>query len=160
MESTSETARLAPTQDGRRTMVVDSVALPDSDGATLAVVRLDEPERLNPLSRSTFAQLREALLGIRQDPAVRAVAITGTGRAFSAGGDLSSYRTLQSDPVEFPRYMEEVHQTFGLVGTMPQPVVALVNGIAAAGGLELALSCDFAYAARSATLGDAHMNFG
>lgn len=142
------------------TVVLERIELPHADGAVLGIVRLDEPARLNPLSRSTFRQVRDALGELRQDEMVRAVAITGTGRAFSAGGDLTAYRTLQRDPVAFPLYMDEVGATLELPSRMGQPVVALINGIAAAGGLELALSCDFAWAARSARLGDAHMNYG
>ena len=86
--------------------------------------------------------------------------ITGRGRAFSAGGDLKSYRTLQRDPIEFPMFLEDLHRTFSGIKLMKKPVVSLVNGITAAGGLELLLSCDFAIAASSARIGDAHLAFG
>jgi enoyl-CoA hydratase/carnithine racemase len=143
------------------TVVVEHVDLPDgADGARLGVVRLNEPDRLNPLSWNTFRQIRAALDALEQDDAVRTVAITGTGRAFSAGGDLTAYLALQRDPVEFPRYLDDAHRTFETPSAMRKPVVALVNGVTTAGGLELVLACDFAYAARSARLGDAHMNYG
>lgn len=143
------------------TVVVEHIDLPDSaDGARLGVVRLNEPDRLNPLNWKTFREIRAALDALEQDDAVRTVAITGTGRAFSAGGDLTAYLALQRDPVEFPRYLHDAHGTFETPSAMRKPVIALVNGVTAAGGLELVLACDFAYAARSARLGDAHMNFG
>jgi enoyl-CoA hydratase len=142
-------------------VVVDRVDLTGFEGvAQLGVVRLDGPEHLNALGWETFRQLRAAFIEVEEDPAVRAVAVTGTGRAFSAGGNLSAYRTLQRDPVEFPRYMDDAHRAFELPSFMRKPVVALVNGVTVAGGLELVLSCDFAFAARSARLGDGHMNFG
>lgn len=142
-------------------VVVDRIALTDGESvAQLGVIRLDGAEHLNALGWQTFRQLRAAFLEVERDPAVRAVAVTGTGRAFSAGGNLSAYRTLQRDPVEFPRYLDDAHRAFELPSIMSKPVIALVNGIAVGGGLELVLSCDFAYAARSARLGDGHMNFG
>jgi enoyl-CoA hydratase/carnithine racemase len=88
------------------------------------------------------------------------VLVTGAGRAFSAGGDMKAYIDLQRDPVEFPRFVAELHRVFGRLRTLPVPVVALVNGVTAAGGLELVLNCDFAIVAASARLGDAHLNFG
>lgn len=148
--------------DGKVTgVVVERLDLPDAKGdATLGIVRLDGAERLNPLGWATFRQLRGAFDDLEADTSVRAVAVTGTGRAFSAGGDLAAYRSLQKDPVEFPRYMREAHRAFEAPGKMTKPVIALINGVAVAGGLEFALSCDFAFAARTARLGDGHMNFG
>jgi enoyl-CoA hydratase len=88
------------------------------------------------------------------------VLFTGAGRAFSAGGDLESYVELQRDPVAFPRFVADIHRVFGRLRDLPVPVVALVNGVTAAGGLELVLNCDFALVARSARIGDGHLNFG
>ena len=94
------------------------------------------------------------------DGETRCVLITGAGRAFSAGGDLEKYIDLQRDPVEFPRFVADLHATFGRLRTLRVPVIALVNGAAVAGGLELLLNCDFAIAAQSARIGDGHLNFG
>jgi len=147
-----------PTATG---VVVERLNLPDADGdSKLGIVRLDGAERLNPLGWETFRRLRVAFEELGADTSVRAVAVTGSGRAFCAGGDLAAYRTLQQDPVEFPRYMQDAHRAFEAPAALGKPVVALVNGVAVAGGLELAMSCDFAFAARSARLGDGHMNFG
>ena len=86
--------------------------------------------------------------------------LTGAGRAFSAGGDLKSYIELQRDPVAFPQFVADLHRVFGRLRELPVPVVALVNGVTAAGGLELLLNCDFALVARSARISDGHLNFG
>ena len=142
-------------------VVVERLALPDANpDAKLGIVRLDGAERLNPLGWETFRRLRAAFDELAADTSVRAVGVIGSGRAFCAGGDLAAYRTLQKDPVEFPRYMQDAHRAFEGPAAMGKPVVALVNGVAVAGGLELVMSCDFAFAARSARLGDGHMNFG
>ena len=73
---------------------------------------------------------------------------------------MKKYRTLQRDPVAFPRFVGDLHRIFGRLRDLPVPVVALVNGVTAAGGLELILNCDLAIAGASARIGDAHLNFG
>jgi enoyl-CoA hydratase/carnithine racemase len=145
------------TEEGRP-VSVERVEL--QPGGVAAIVTLDRPEQLNAIDWGTVERLEEVLLGVDADPAVRAVLVTGRGRAFSAGGDLKSYVSLQADPVGFPAFLEDLHRTFQLISRMRKPVVALVNGVAAAGGLELILSCDFAYAAVSATIGDRHLTYG
>ena len=144
----------------QRLVVVERLDLPSAQGAQLGVVRLDEPDRLNPLSWTTFRQLHAGLAELDADDAVRVVAVTGTGRAFSAGGDLRAYVELQRDAVALPRYFEDVAAALEMPASMRKPVVALVNGVAVGGGLELTIACDFAIAARSARLGDGHARYG
>jgi enoyl-CoA hydratase/carnithine racemase len=133
---------------------------PLGDGTSAALLRLNRPDQLNPIDTETLTALDHHLDAVADDPSVRAVLVTGAGRAFSAGGDLKAYLTLQRDPVRFPKFIEELHRVFGRLRTAPVPVVALVNGVTAAGGLELILNCDFAIAVRSARIGDGHLNFG
>jgi enoyl-CoA hydratase/carnithine racemase len=128
--------------------------------ATAGLITLNRPEQLNPIDSSVIAALDGAIDALGSDPTVRAVLLTGAGRAFSAGGDLKGYVELQRDPVAFPAFVTELHRVFGRLREMPVPVIALVNGVTAAGGLELLLNCDVALAARSARIGDAHQNFG
>jgi enoyl-CoA hydratase len=128
--------------------------------AEAGVLRLDRPDQLNPIDAETLVALDEGIDALVAEPTVRAVLVTGTGRAFSAGGDMKRYVELQRDPVEFPRFVGDLHRIFGRLRTIPVPVVALVNGVTAAGGLELVLNCDLALIAESARIGDAHLNFG
>lgn len=128
--------------------------------ATATVVRLNRPDELNPIDADMLEALDLALDQVAADRRVRIVLVTGAGRAFSAGGDMKRYRRLQRDPVAFPRFVADLHRIFGRLRDLPVPAVALVNGVAVAGGLELILNCDFAVAARSARIGDAHLNFG
>lgn len=132
--------------------------------ACAALVTLSRPEALNPIDTAMLADLDAALDAIERRRVgardVRAILVTGAGRAFSAGGDLKAYQTLQRDPVAFPRFVSELHRVFARLRTGPLPAVALVNGVAVAGGLELILNCDFALAGRSARIGDGHLNFG
>jgi enoyl-CoA hydratase/carnithine racemase len=132
----------------------------DGRGARLALLTLNRPDQLNPLDHAMVLALRAGLSEAVSADGVRLVAFTGAGRAFSAGGDMKQYLRLQSDPVVFPRFLSDVHELFDSLSACPLPVIALVNGIALAGGLELVLACDVAIAAESARIGDAHLPYG
>lgn len=133
----------------------------DVDGApALGLVTLNRPQEMNPLDWDTVRELGRALDGLAADDAVRLIAVTGAGRAFSAGGDMKKYRTLQRDAHDFPQFLADIHEVFARIPQYPKPVVALVNGIAVAGGIELTLFCDLAFMAESARIGDAHLPFG
>jgi enoyl-CoA hydratase len=147
------------TDDAPR-LLVEYVVVGDDDAARAAIVRLNRPDKLNAIDWPMVRELDGALDAIEADPSVRCVLVTGVGRAFSAGGDLEGYLTLQRDPVAFPQFVEDLHTTFGRLRRIRVPAIALVNGVAVAGGLELLLNCDFAIAARSARIGDGHLNFG
>jgi enoyl-CoA hydratase len=131
------------------------------DGVSvLGLVTLNRPDEMNPLDWETVTGLGQALDEFASDRSVRMIAITGAGRAFSAGGDMKKYQTLQRDAEEFPQFLADIHDVFARISQYPQPVVALINGIAVAGGIELILFCDFAFMAHSAKIGDAHLSFG
>ena len=121
---------------------------------------LNRPDSLNAIDWDMVRALDSIIDEIEADPEVRVLLITGAGRAFSAGGDLKKYMDLQGDPVGFPRFVADLHRVFGRLRELPVPVIALVNGVAVAGGLELVLNCDFALAADSARIGDGHLNYG
>ena len=124
------------------------------------VVTLSRPARLNAIDWDMLRELDAAISELSRLPGLCCVLLTGAGRAFSAGGDLKSYIELQRDPVAFPRFVADIHRVFGRLRELPAPVVALVNGVTAAGGLELLLNCDFAIVARRARISDGHLNFG
>jgi enoyl-CoA hydratase len=145
--------------DKRADLVVYGLE-PVSDDAAAAVLTLNRPDQLNAMNWEMIKQFDAAVTEASADPGVRVVLITGAGRAFSAGGDLKSYVELQRDAERFPRFVADLHEAFGRLRTLDVPVVALVNGVTAAGGLELLLNCDLAFAAASARIGDAHLNFG
>jgi 1,4-dihydroxy-2-naphthoyl-CoA synthase len=132
---------------------VERVAL-DRDDGVATLLRLSRPESLNAIDAEMLVGLDAALDAVEADALVRCVLVTGNGRAFSAGGDLKKYIELQRDPVAFPAFVEDLHRIFGRLRRLRVPAVALVNGVTAAGGLELLLGCDFAIAARSARIGD------
>ena len=132
----------------------------DVPTAELALVTLNRPDALNPIDWDMARALGPLFDSLGADPRVRVVALTGAGRAFSAGGDMKKYATLQRDPVGFPQFLADLHESFCSIARNPKPFVALVNGIAVAGGIELILSCDLAIAAEGARIGDAHLTFG
>jgi enoyl-CoA hydratase/carnithine racemase len=140
-------------------VLVEQVPVGES-GRTAAVVRLNRPDGLNPIDDATLDALDDVLDSIEADARVCTVLVTGNGRAFSAGGDLKGYQVLQRDEVAFGAFVAHLHATFGRLPRLSVPVVALVNGVAVAGGLELILNCDFALVAASARIGDGHLNFG
>ena len=147
-------------------MTMIELAFHDVAGATTgpafaAVVTLSRPEQLNPIDTEMLADLDAALDDIEARREARTILVTGAGRAFSAGGDMVGYQTLQRDPVGFPRFVADLHRVFSRLRSGRLPAIALVNGVAVAGGLELMLNCDFAIAARQLQrIGDGHLNFG
>jgi enoyl-CoA hydratase/carnithine racemase len=128
--------------------------------ASYATVTLNRPDSMNALDRPTMRELARIFDELAQDDSVRVVAVTGAGTAFSAGGDVTKTLQLLDEGDEFARYLEEAQQLFAAIPMYPKPYIALVNGTAAAGGLELILACDFAIAAEDARIGDAHLRFG
>ncbi|MDX1578921.1 MAG: enoyl-CoA hydratase/isomerase family protein, partial [Gemmatimonadota bacterium] len=123
----------------------------ESDGP-LRTLRLDRPERLNAVSLPLYRALESELDAIARSTEVRAVILTGTGRAFCAGADLVAYGEREPTLEERREYIETGQRVYRAIQTLPQPVVAAVNGHAIGAGIELALSCDFVIVAEGAKL--------
>lgn len=144
---------------GEEHLIIDRISV-DEQGSELALVTLNRPDEMNPLDWGVILGLGQVLQELADDPTVRVVAITGAGKAFSAGGDMKKYSTLQRDATDFPQFLHDIHSIFSSISQHPKPYIALVNGVAVAGGLELILSCDLAFASHRAKIGDAHLVFG
>lgn len=125
-----------------------------------ADITFRRPERMNPLDWSTVKELRRAVAAAEADPALRAVVVTGSGRAFSAGGDLEGYLSLYRDETGFRGFLEDFFQLLDAIERSRLVYIAAINGFCVAGGLEFLLACDLAIAARDAKIGDGHLNFG
>jgi enoyl-CoA hydratase len=125
----------------------------ERDGA-VARLTLNRPESLNSWNQKMRDELREAVRQLAGDDALRAAVITGTGRAFSAGEDVRGMQGLSDIGTRgFRRVARDIHNVFDELESIELPVIAAINGVAAGGGLELALSCDFRFAADTAKLG-------
>ena len=116
-------------------------------------VELNRPERMNAWDAQLARDLLDALTSVAEDPRVRAVMLTGAGRAFSSGADLkASQGEREAGPGDLYNVLTQRYHPLILgVREMPKPVVAAVNGAAAGIGLSLALACDLVIATESPT---------
>ena len=116
-------------------------------------IRLHRPAVLNSFNREMAAQLRDALAGAAADDAVRAVLLTGSGRAFCAGQDLAEVVPAAGEPMPDLGAIvaRDYNPVIRAIRTMEKPVVCAVNGIAAGAGANLAFACDIVVAAEEAS---------
>ncbi|MBX5454025.1 MAG: AMP-binding protein [Acidobacteriia bacterium] len=127
----------------------------------IAVITLNRPDRMNALSRAMMRALQAKLTALADMTDLRAVVLTGSGGAFSAGGDLIEFgEALAEHPDTLLRDLRYNQDVFQLVEDLPVPVIGAVNGVAVAGGLELLLCCDIILAAEGTKLGDGHARYG
>jgi 2-(1,2-epoxy-1,2-dihydrophenyl)acetyl-CoA isomerase len=129
----------------------------------MARIELNRPEALNAWNAQSGEDLLAALRSVAADEAVRAVVITGAGRAFSSGADLkdiSTETTPDGRPNVYKTLTERYHPIMHAIREMPKPVLAAVNGPAVGIGCSLALCCDLIIAAESAYFLLAFVNIG
>lgn len=121
----------------------DSVRYEVSDA--VGTITLNRPDAMNALTTEMKEALRDAVRRAAADPAVRAVVLTGAGRAFCAGQDLREHLTsLEADAAALGETVREHYNPTALaLAQMPKPVIAAVNGSAAGAGASLAFACDF-----------------
>lgn len=115
---------------------------------TILLVRLNRPQRRNALNMQLLGELQQVLASAEADDGIRALVITGTEQAFSAGQDLK-----EAEP---PQYVPTINDAFNRLERLSKPTVAAIDGWCLAGGLELALACDMRIASAAARIGDWH----
>ncbi|MDB5251703.1 MAG: enoyl-CoA hydratase [Flaviaesturariibacter sp.] len=125
----------------------------------VAVITLDRPQKYNAFNRAMALALQEKLAACRTDASVRAILITGSGKAFSAGQDLDEV-VDPNGPVITTILAEHYNPIVKMIRKLDKPVVAAVNGVAAGAGANIALCCDVVVAARSASFIQAFSKIG
>lgn len=129
--------------------------------AGVLTVTLNRPEVLNSCNRRMAGELRDVFEGAASEDAVRAVLMTGTGRAFCAGQDLAEAAPPDgSAPPDFGEIVRGYNALILAIRRLEKPVIAAVNGVAAGAGANLALACDFVIAADNATFIQAFIKIG
>jgi enoyl-CoA hydratase len=124
----------------------------------VAVLTLNRPEALNALDRATLEALRAGCAQLAVDGSLRAVVLTGEGRAFAAGADVAEMR--RHSPAEARAFSQLGHAAFADLEALAVPTIAAVNGYALGGGCELACACDWIYASKRARFGQPEVNLG
>ena len=127
-------------------------------GERIATITLNRPDKLNALNRITITELGAAIAEARTDPTVGGIILTGAGRAFAAGADISEIRGLSA--IEAQATSEFGQRVFRSIETSPKPVIAAVNGFALGGGCELAMACHIRIASESAKFGQPEVKLG
>ncbi len=137
----------------------EDVLLLENLGA-VARLTLNRPRAMNSLNLAMVAGLSHHLADIAADEAVRVVIITGNGPAFCAGADLKEVLASKALAPGEPDFLDRGDGMFSQLRNFSKPVIAALNGVTMAGGLELAMCADIVVAAESATIADGHANFG
>jgi enoyl-CoA hydratase len=136
--------------------VTDPVLLERRDA--VALLTLNRPEVLNALDRATLEAIASHAAALGCDPGLRAVVLTGSGRAFAAGADIAAMRKM--GPAEAEAFSRLGHAAMLSLEALAVPTIAAVNGFALGGGCELALACDWIYASSKARFGQPEVNLG
>jgi enoyl-CoA hydratase/carnithine racemase len=130
--------------------------------AGIATITLNRPEKLNAFTDAMLDDWVAALEQCRTDAAVRVIVMTGTGRAFTTGGDVESFSaSARQTPAGIKaRLVEGIQRLPRKLAEIDKPVIAALNGFATGGGLDIALACDLRFAAESARFAETYARMG
>ena len=135
----------------------DALLRDDRDG--VATLTLNRPQQMNLLTSEMLAGLQSAFDSIAKDSAVRVVVIAAAGKGFCAGHDLKEIQALGEQP-KIARLFEQCSRMMATIPRLPQPVIAKVQGAAAAAGAQLVAQCDLAIASDAAKFVTSGVNWG
>ncbi|MGH2727702.1 MAG: enoyl-CoA hydratase/isomerase family protein [Actinomycetota bacterium] len=136
-----------------------SKVLYEVDGA-VALVTINRPEVLNAIDQEVFFGVRDAAERAGADPAIRAVVLTGEGKAFSSGLDTSLFASGMGGGSPLTLDISALQRCFTVYETIPKPTIAAVGGLALGGGIQLAAACDLRVAAEDAELAVYEIRWG
>lgn len=124
----------------------------------IAFITMNRPSALNALDGATLSELDQVLNEVEGNADIKGVILTGTGKAFVAGADISQMAAY--DPEQCRAYMSQAQKIFNRMELIEKPFLAAVNGFALGGGCEIAMACDFRYASDKAKFGQPEINLG
>lgn len=119
---------------------------------------LNRPDKLNAINLKMLEELEEETKKLEENNEVKIIVFTGNGKAFSAGADISQFKELNS--ISAWNFAKKGRKVMDYIESVNKPTIAMINGYALGGGLELALACDFRIAAEEAFLGLPEINLG
>ena len=128
------------------------------DNGAVRVIKINNPEALNALNTAILKELDAAFTEVAEDTGILAVVLTGEGRAFVAGADISEMKSKNA--IEGEIFGKLGASVFRKIELLPKPVIAAVNGFALGGGCELAMSCDIRLASTKAKFGQPEVGLG
>jgi enoyl-CoA hydratase len=130
-------------------MDFDCIIYEKGDG--IAVIKLNRPKVLNAMNKQLWLDFQVALEDVKNDPEIKALIITGEGRAFSTGADLKESKDRSIE--DYRDYLVQLQETSRTIIRFEKPIIAAINGYALGSGYELALACDIRIAADEAQIG-------
>ena len=126
----------------------------------VGIMTLNRPDKFNCISSGLMNGMSAAIEAFDNDPGVRVILLNAKGKTFCTGADLDEVMEARKSRDTLKAYIGRIHDVFRRLETSPLPVVVSINGLALAGGIEMMMACDVAFAAESAQIGDQHAQYG